>query len=112
MFLDCASWKKWSTLLASVLLEAITRSCGFTKPGVQPAPRRGAFGLFHFAILLPDRAALGQFAEHLSRLGIRAGMADHLVSEAYTLRIRTVSASRCTRTARERPGDITIVNLP
>ena len=32
-------------------------------------PRRGAFGLYHFAILLPDRAALGQFAEHLFRTG-------------------------------------------
>src|SRR5512145_257001 len=32
---------------------------------VKPA-RRGAFGLYHFAILLPDRAALGRFAAHLS----------------------------------------------
>jgi catechol 2,3-dioxygenase len=55
------------------------------KTGVKPAPRRGAFGLFHFAILLPDRAALGQFAEHLSRLGVRVGMADHMVSEALYL---------------------------
>jgi catechol 2,3-dioxygenase len=55
-----------------------------TRPGVTPA-RRGAFGLFHFAILLPDRAALGRFAAHLSALGIRAGMADHLVSEALYL---------------------------
>jgi catechol 2,3-dioxygenase len=53
--------------------------------GVQPAPRRGAFGLYHFALLLPERAALGRFAVHLSRLGIRAGMADHLVSEALYL---------------------------
>ena len=55
-----------------------------TRPGVTPA-RRGAFGLFHFAILLPDRAALGRFAAHLAALGIRAGMADHLVSEALYL---------------------------
>ena len=55
------------------------------KTGVKPAPRRGAFGLYHFAILLPDRSALGQFAEHLSRLGVRVGMADHLVSEALYL---------------------------
>ncbi len=52
---------------------------------VRPAPRRGAFGLYHFAILLPDRAALGRFAAHLSRLGVAAGMADHLVSEALYL---------------------------
>jgi catechol 2,3-dioxygenase len=55
-----------------------------TRPGVARA-RRGAFGLFHFAILLPDRSALGRFAAHLSSLGVRAGMADHLVSEALYL---------------------------
>lgn len=47
--------------------------------------RRGAFGLYHFAILLPDRAALGRFAAHLAALDVRAGMADHLVSEALYL---------------------------
>lgn len=55
-----------------------------TRSGVGPA-RRGAFGLFHFAILLPERAALGRFAAHLSALGLRVGMADHLVSEALYL---------------------------
>ena len=56
-----------------------------TKHGIQPAPRRGAFGLYHFAVLLPERAALGRFAAHLSRLNIRAGTADHLVSESFYL---------------------------
>ena len=55
-----------------------------TRPGVTRA-RRGAFGLYHFAILLPDRAALGRFATHLSSVGARVGMADHLVSEAFYL---------------------------
>ncbi len=55
-----------------------------TAPGVKPA-RRGAFGLYHFAVLLPDRAALGRFATHLSALEVRIGMADHLVSEALYL---------------------------
>ena len=55
-----------------------------TRAGVMPA-RRGAFGLYHFAILLPDRAALGRFAAHLAALRIRAGMADHLVSESLYL---------------------------
>ncbi len=55
-----------------------------TRPGVTRA-RRGAFGLYHFAILLPDRGALGRFAAHLSTHHIRAGMADHLVSEALYL---------------------------
>lgn len=54
-------------------------------PGTQPLPPRGRLGLFHFAILLPDRAALGRFVAHLARLGIRAGASDHLVSEALYL---------------------------
>ena len=53
--------------------------------GATPVPRRGRLGLYHFAILLPDRGALGRFAGHLAALGERAGMADHLVSEAFYL---------------------------
>ena len=48
-------------------------------------PRGGRQGLFHFAILLPDRASLGRFLVHLSALSIRAGASDHLVSEAVYL---------------------------
>ncbi len=55
-----------------------------TTPGVTRG-RRGAFGLYHFAILLADRAALGRFAAHLASLGVEVGMADHLVSEALYL---------------------------
>ena len=55
------------------------------KRGVQPAPKRGAFGLFHFAILLPHRADLGRFVAHVASLGIRPGAADHWVSEAIYL---------------------------
>ncbi len=47
--------------------------------------RRGAFGLYHFALLLSDRAALGRFAAHLAAQHIQVGMADHLVSEALYL---------------------------
>jgi catechol 2,3-dioxygenase len=55
------------------------------KQGVKSVARRGHIGLYHFAILLPDRAALGRFLAHLGELGVRAGMADHLVSEALYL---------------------------
>ena len=55
------------------------------KNGIRPAPPGGAFGLYHFAVLLPERPALGRFAAHLSRLNIRAGAADHLVSESFYL---------------------------
>jgi catechol 2,3-dioxygenase len=52
------------------------------KRGVRPMPRRGLLGLYHYAILLPDRASLGRFISHLAELGLRAGMSDHFVSEA------------------------------
>ncbi len=53
--------------------------------GARAVPRRGLLGLFHFAILLPDRAALGRFLSHLSELGVQPGMSDHFVSEAIYL---------------------------
>lgn len=53
--------------------------------GAQPVPRRGRLGLYHFAILVPDRATLGRFLRHAVSLGVHVGMADHLVSEALYL---------------------------
>jgi catechol 2,3-dioxygenase len=61
------------------LIELVERA------GASPVPRRGRLGLYHFAILLPDRASLGRFVGHLARLGVRAGMSDHFVSEAVYL---------------------------
>jgi catechol 2,3-dioxygenase len=55
------------------------------RSGASPVSRGGRPGLYHYAILLPDRAALGRFASHLARLGVRAGGADHRVSEALYL---------------------------
>ena len=55
------------------------------RPGARPVPRQGRLGLYHFAILLPDRPSLGRFLGHLSTLGVRAGMSDHFVSEALYL---------------------------
>jgi catechol 2,3-dioxygenase len=55
------------------------------KPGAAPVPRRGRLGLYHYAILLPDRAALGRFVAHLAEIGERAGASDHRVSEALYL---------------------------
>lgn len=53
--------------------------------GAIPVPRRGRLGLYHFALLLPDRAFLGRFVAHLAAMGEYAGSADHLVSEALYL---------------------------
>src|SRR5690606_32899123 len=55
------------------------------RAGAVPVPPRGRLGLYHFAILLPDRASLGRLVAHLSTLGARAGSADHEVSEALYL---------------------------
>lgn len=63
----------------AVLLELRAR------PGVRPVPPRGLLGLYHFAILLPDRPSLGRFLRHLAESGVRPGMSDHLVSEAIYL---------------------------
>lgn len=50
-----------------------------------PRPRRSA-GLFHFAILVPSRAALGRSVRRLSeQRWPLSGAADHLVSEALYL---------------------------
>ena len=53
--------------------------------GIRSVPRHGRLGLYHFAILLPDRQALGRFVAHLAQVGAYAGSADHLVSEALYL---------------------------
>jgi catechol 2,3-dioxygenase len=55
------------------------------RKGIRPVPRHGRLGLYHFAILLPDRQALGRFVAHLAEVGAYAGSADHLVSEALYL---------------------------
>jgi catechol 2,3-dioxygenase len=57
----------------------------YEQKGIRPVPRHGRLGLYHFAILLPDRQALGRFVAHLSEVGAYAGSADHLVSEALYL---------------------------
>jgi catechol 2,3-dioxygenase len=50
-----------------------------------PRPRR-CTGLFHFAILVPNRAALGRSLRHLvDQAWPLTGVADHLVSEALYL---------------------------
>jgi catechol 2,3-dioxygenase len=53
--------------------------------GTRPAGRRAQLGLFHFAILLPDRASLGRLVRHLEKIGVRPGAGDHLVSESFYL---------------------------
>jgi len=56
------------------------------RAGTSPIGVNSRLGLYHFAILLPDRAALGRFLKHLANSGTRIGASDHLVSEALYLR--------------------------
>jgi len=56
-----------------------------TKPGTKLPPRGGRLGLYHFALLLPDRASLGRLARHLGEVGAHVASADHAVSEALYL---------------------------
>lgn len=55
------------------------------EPGAQSS--RGFTGLFHVALLVPDRASLGCFFAHTVRDQIEpTGLSDHVVSEAVYLR--------------------------
>lgn len=55
------------------------------EPGARPAPAR-ASGLYHTAILFPDRAALARVVRHIAASGYAfTGASDHLVSEAFYL---------------------------
>ncbi|MEP6618336.1 MAG: VOC family protein [bacterium] len=56
------------------------------RKGASHVPLHGRLGLYHYAILLPDRSALGTFIAHLADINERAGASDHLVSEALYLR--------------------------
>lgn len=86
------------------------------RPGAAPAGRR-RLGLYHFAILLPDRAALGRLATHLIRAGVRMGASDHLVSEALYLADPDdlgieVYADRPRDTCRWRGGELAMSTEP
>ena len=83
----------------------------------RPVPRRGLIGLYHFAILLPDRASLGRFVAHLVEAGVYAGSADHLVSEALYLSDPDglgieVYADRARATWRTNGGEIAMATQP
>ena len=53
---------------------------------VNVSPKQGrTTGLYHFAILLPERSDLANIVIHLVNKGIKFGSSDHLVSEALYL---------------------------
>src|SRR6185503_5300279 len=55
------------------------------EPGARPA--RGSAGLYHFALLVPERADLARWLAHAARERVPlVGLSDHFVSEALYLR--------------------------
>jgi len=55
------------------------------EPGARPA--HGFTGLFHVALLVPDRPSLGRFLSHAAHEQLSlTGLSDHVVSEAIYLR--------------------------
>ena len=101
--------------------EDATRSASLVelieRPGAARAPRQGRLGLFHFAVLLPDRTSLGAFVRHLAAMGEPAGSSDHLVSEALYLQdpdglAIEVYADRPRAEWRERDGQIVMTTEP
>jgi len=57
----------------------------FARPGARPVRPYSRLGLYHFAILVPERETLGRALLHLHRNRVALGMADHRVSEALYL---------------------------
>ncbi|WML48324.1 VOC family protein [Neobacillus sp. PS3-34] len=55
------------------------------QPARAVSKQRNTTGLYHFAILLPQRSDLGRVLEHLIQLNYPLGAADHYVSEALYL---------------------------
>ncbi|MEX2177526.1 MAG: VOC family protein [Gemmatimonadaceae bacterium] len=87
------------------------------KQEARAVPRTGLLGLFHFAILYPDRASLGRFLRHLAEIGAKAAMSDHLVSEALYLQDPDnlgieVYADRPRSTWRMENGQLAMATLP
>lgn len=55
------------------------------RPGARRPCPRDRLGLFHVALRLPNRVALGRFVRHLDTADVRPGTSDHRVSEAVYL---------------------------
>lgn len=76
------------------------------RPGIAHRPARPVTtGLYHVALLVPDRRALGRALLHLNQTGYPLrGMSDHAVSESLYLDDPTGMGSRSTPIAPDRYG--------
>ncbi|WP_020006240.1 VOC family protein [Salinicoccus albus] len=66
---------------ASLTTDGKTSILSLYQPS-HPQPKGRTSGLYHFAILLPERKDLAAITMHLARKQMRLGSADHDVSEA------------------------------
>jgi catechol 2,3-dioxygenase len=55
------------------------------QPGIRPIAARSRLGLYHTAFLLPTRADLSRFVQHLWKYKVPFAAGDHAVSEALYL---------------------------
>ena len=69
----------------TVMLGTAQRSLIVLETGAAASSPGKRLGLYHFAILLPDRPALGRALHRLLDVGIHPGASDQLVSEALYL---------------------------
>lgn len=90
------SLKYYQEVIGFEILEQTDTSARLTTDGKtsilsleQPAnvrPKQGrTTGLYHFAILLPEKSDLANIVAHFVKKGIKFGSSDHLVSEALYL---------------------------
>lgn len=82
---DLLGFEEISTDASGVVLGVGNTPLVVLRGGARGPLRARRLGLYHFAILLPDRGSLGRVLQHLVRNGINPGASDHLVSEALYL---------------------------
>jgi catechol 2,3-dioxygenase len=71
--------------MAKLTTDGKTSILSLVQP-INAIPKQGrTTGLYHFAILLPERSDLANIVVHFVNKGIRFGSSDHLVSEALYL---------------------------
>ncbi|MDP4098728.1 VOC family protein [Paenibacillus sp. P96] len=87
----------YTEVIGLKLLKREERRAEMTADGMKPLvilheiddalvlPERSGAGLYHFAILVPNRASLGLVVRNLIRNNIPVGQGDHTVSEALYL---------------------------
>lgn len=75
-------------------------------PNAVVLPERSAAGLYHFAILLPNRKQLGMAVKHLLRSGIELGQEITLSARRFTCQTLIKTELKSTGTVHARDGSV------